>query len=562
MTPAVRTRVVSLVLFHAALVSGPLHAALFWVGSEAGCTHSTLQAAINAAQANGPGADEIRVRTGTFLNQNLSIEDHSLSISGGWNACGAAAQQTARSVLSAGASAGTYGSNPVLRIRMLAGPQSVSLRNLLIQDGYGQAVDGGGIHIYGRASVVLENVQVDHNYTFSIGGGIYINGSGSTAPATVELHRNVTISNNRAEFTGGGIYGRHANIRIRADLTDIVGNLAGFGGGIGVEQATITVGAVGQPVPYQNATGAKIRNNRAVQGGGVWLINHATLDARELSLEGNIATAGNSSGGGIYADSNAFVRMARDYPDANVVSCPADQNCSRIVGNRAGNGCPGTNGHGGGAYFDGANGFFYQTMFLENCAYGSPALNTCGAMLVLEGVVVAKNRLASRGSDQTGRRVVSHASRSGNPISFSDIRFSTFADNVEVQSDGSVSPAMAVQLINDSSWSHELVASAFAEPVSVSGSFDAYGPCNRIQLQSGNFVNPAANDYRPTLAGFLVDACSEASISHFIQYTDPRKVARCQDHSRPDQGGKCDVGAYELPTDIPADRIFAHGFEN
>lgn len=565
MTPVARALVWPFALLCAALASGSAQAALFWVGSDPGCTHATLQAAINAAQANGPGEDEIRVRAGTFLNQGLSIDDHSLVITGGWNGCGGGAQQTTRSVLSAGPSAGTYGTTPVFQIRVLATAQSVSLRNLVIQDGYSQFTDGGGIRVEGRASVYLENVLLEHNYSTTHGGGIYVNGFGVNARATVELHRDVTVSNNRADVYGGGIYGRHANIRIRSDRTDIVGNLAGFGGGIAAWQSGITVGAVGQPVPYHNATGATIRQNQAVRGGGVYLWDYAAFDARELSLVGNIATHAGSagSGGGIYATDNAFVRMARDYPDSNSVSCPADQNCSRIVGNRAGDGCPGSGGHGGGAYFDGAGGFFYQTLFLENCAYGSPALTSWGPTLVLEGVVVAKNRLAFRtGGDQTGRHVVSHASRANAPTAFSDIRFSTFSDNVEVMANGSTAPATATHLhAPGTGWNQEVLATAFADPVTAAGGVSAFGPCNLTQLQAGHFANPAGNDYRPTLAGFLVDACALSSIIYSIQYTDPRRVERCQNHSRPDQGGHCDIGAYELPSDIPADRIFANGFQ-
>ncbi len=553
----------SLALLCAALIAAPAHAALFWVGSDAGCTHATLQEAINAAQANGPGEDEIRVRGVIWLNQNLSIQDQSLIIDGGWNGCGSGAQRSNRSVLSAGASAGTYGTNPVMQIQVLGLAQSIRLRNLIIQDGFSQDTNGGGLRVEGRVSVVLENVALNHNYVWGSGGGMYVNGLGVATMATVELHQYVTVSNNRADTYGGGIYGRYANIHIRSDQTDIVGNNAGFGGGIAALQSTsIKVGAFGQPVPLLNATGARIRENVAVQGGGVYLASHASLDARELSIVSNVATSTSNAGGGggIYAVGNAFVRMARDYPDANAVSCPADQNCSRIVGNRAGNGCPGSAGTGGGAYFDGATGFFHQVLFLENCAWGAPALQSWGPMLVLEGLVFARNRLSWRsGVNYTARDVVAHSSRAGDTTSFSDILFSTFADNVEVHPDSSTTPANAVTLLTSSIWNFDVVATAFADPLLAGGGIDAHGPCNRINLQAGNFINPAANDYRPTTAGFLVDACPLASA--VFNYTDPYRVARCQNHSRPDQGGHCDVGAYELPSDIPADRIFANGFQ-
>ncbi len=163
-------------------------------------------------------------------------------------------------------------------------------------------------------------------------------------------------------------------------------------------------------------------------------------------------------------------------------------------------------------------------------------MQSWGATLVLDGVVLVMNRHAWRsGVSYTGREVVTHANRAG-----------------------ATTPAYALRLSSSSIWTHDVVATAFADPF-IGGDINAYGPCNRTQLQAGNFVNPAANDYRPALAGLLVDACPRASA--VFNYTDPRRVERCQNHSRPDQGGHCDVGAYELPTDIPADRIFANGFQ-
>ena len=64
-------RIPSLIVFVVTLLAPAAHAAIFTVGAS-GCTHTTIQAAVNAAASNG-GADTIRVtRSQSYTARNKS----------------------------------------------------------------------------------------------------------------------------------------------------------------------------------------------------------------------------------------------------------------------------------------------------------------------------------------------------------------------------------------------------------------------------------------------------------------------------------------------------------
>ncbi len=81
----------------------------------------------------------------------------------------------------------------------------------------------------------------------------------------------------------------------------------------------------------------------------------------------------------------------------------------------------------------------------------------------------------------------------------------------------------------------------------------------RLLVPSRRFLDAANRDYRPNPQGSLVDKCAAADVTY--ESRDPTLVPRCIDHPRPDQGGNCDIGVYELSSPAPADRIFANGFD-
>ena len=550
-----------LFLLTALACAAPADAAVFTVGYAGDCTHTSIQAAIDAAAANGPGEDEVRVIATEYTLQRLLVANQSLVLTGGWGSCAADAAVVGTTGLVGGFEAGTPGTNAVLRVQAGDNPiHTVTVRRFELRDGSGGADgNGGGIDAFGALRLVLGEVSITGNRVSGSGGGIFLRGpSGGNFGGILELDPGVTIHANRADFSGGGLQLERATARIRADRTAITGNQALYGGGIYSRASSISIGrGGGDPDPQSGATGHRIAGNRAQLGGGVYLENGSLFDAHELRLESNVAS---QNGGGLYAIGASQVQIQRDYPNAFRVECEGEA-CSRIAANQAGNGCPGSDGFGGGLYLDGnSRGYVRQTEIVDNCAFGSPAIEAWGPVLDLEGVLVARNRLRWReGANYTGRAAISYASRVGGPASTARLAFVTLAGNVELREDGTPSPVNALsQLSNSGSWTFSLNGLASADPVP--GTVAFFGACNRQNVGLASFVDAAAGDFRPRTGSGLVDACALAEASH--EYRDPRLVPRCNDHpEQANQGGTCDLGAYESEYVAPADRLFANGFE-
>ncbi len=545
-------------LFAAAcvLAAGPAAAAVFTVGPGADCSHVRVQDALDAAAANGPDEDEIRLVAAEHTLQRLRVEQQSVTVSGGWASCAADAMPIGATALIGGHEAGAPGTDAVLRVRADGLYTDVTLRRLVIRDGSGGADGhGGGIDAAGSVRVVLQDVEVLDNRVDGNGGGIAL--AGTNLAGVLELHAGVRIAGNVAGQAGGGVYLERASARIRADRTEIGGNRAARGGGLAAVGGSIGIGSVGEPDVQHDATGARIIGNAAQRGGGVHLEAGALFDAHELTLSFNHAE---EAGGGLYASGGAQVRMQRSYSNVFAVQCRGTD-CARIEGNQAGDGCPGTRGEGGGLYLEAdTRATLRQLALIDNCAWGSPGAISWGTQLDLEGVLVAGNRLTWReGANYTGRRVISYASRVGAVPAAARLSFVTFARNVEVRG-ADTFPADATSALGGGDrWHYAVDAIATADPLPASGGLSQYGVCNRA-VTADMFADAAAGDYRPRADGALVDACAADPVDH--EALDLALAPRCVDHPRPDQGGRCDIGAYELQVTVPADRIFADAFES
>jgi len=131
----------------ALLAALPTQAAVFSVGVGAECTHTTIQAAINAAQ-NNPGADTVRITRSLFyIEQALVLSTaQEVDLVGGFATCKQAASDGVLTDVS-----GINGAEePVMRITINSGGL-VRLRHLTIlrgdEDGAG---NGGGIFFRGN----------------------------------------------------------------------------------------------------------------------------------------------------------------------------------------------------------------------------------------------------------------------------------------------------------------------------------------------------------------------------------------------------------------------------
>ena len=154
------------------LVALPAGAAIYAVGPEPGCTHATIQAAINSAEANF-GHDFIRIpHSQVWNNQALVINtSQDLSLEGFWSDCNTIDTGGTRTTLDgAGGSAA-----PVLRIEgsgHVIGLDSLTIRNGDVGGNAGKAVD-----LLPRKRLTPHCQHGNHQQQAGLGGGMYLEGT-------------------------------------------------------------------------------------------------------------------------------------------------------------------------------------------------------------------------------------------------------------------------------------------------------------------------------------------------------------------------------------------------
>lgn len=288
---------------------GSAFAAIFWVGTGAGCTHGTIQSAINAANAL-PGADTVRLtRTLTYEPEANTINgSENLNVVGGFATCTQSATDSIRTVVSGAGGA----AEPVFRITAGTGVV-VKLRHLAIsggdEDGSGR---GGGINFQGDGVLEIIESTISNNSAAS-GGGIYALGTGTNAELIIS--EGTLISNNTARNSGGGVsIGGPIEMTMTAPgsiiaLNEALGQAAGTGYGGGLEVS-------GRAIAYIGTSGfgglGAIYSNTAIDGGGIAVLSGAASGADSLvqlfttdpllpvSVRGNYAS---DTGGGVYVES-------------------------------------------------------------------------------------------------------------------------------------------------------------------------------------------------------------------------------------------------------------------
>ena len=288
-----------------AVVSGNALAAIFTVGTGAGCSHGTIQSAIDAANA-APGADTVRLtRSLTYEPEANTINaTENLNLVGGFATCTQTATDNSKTTVSGAGGAAA----PVFQIQASTGTV-IKLRHLTItngdEDGAGY---GGGILFFGDG--VLEIIETDiTNNTAGYGGGIYAEATGSNAELII--NNNTTISGNTARYSGGGLYlAGPLEMTMTAPSSIIAFNEAlgldgfgGYGGGIHVN---------GPAIAYISSFAfglGTIYGNSAVDGGGISIISgsadgrdalvhlYTTDPLQPVTVRGNFAS---DTGGGIY----------------------------------------------------------------------------------------------------------------------------------------------------------------------------------------------------------------------------------------------------------------------
>ena len=210
----------AILLLSGMLIAPAASAVVLRVGSDAACTHASLQAALTALQ-NQPGLHSVLINKGTYavpegMLYTPSVDQTGVFLEGGYDTCssGLSGDPTVdahRAVFN-----GSGGSQrSVLDLRLNGRVGTFQMRRIVLSggDALGTGVNayGGGLAIRGGASVLLgRGLSVRGNSAVD-GGGVVLTGSSVTAPeplARIDLFltEGAEISSNSASGSGGGIY--------------------------------------------------------------------------------------------------------------------------------------------------------------------------------------------------------------------------------------------------------------------------------------------------------------------------------------------------------------------
>jgi len=285
----------------AACTTLPVDGATLWAGSS--CSLTTIQAAVDAAEASGDADNTIYLIANQSYSERVQINNLTVTIQGGLADCGSL------SVVTGAYSTFEGDGGPDTSLLTITGDDFVVLQNVTLQDAH--AVSGigagGGINYVGSGTLQLRNVAVILNT--AIGGG-GINADGEGGDLYVFIDDGTEILNNTATSASGGgvqLLGA-AGLRMVEPNTWIALNHApnGYGGGLSIHSpASAYIGSpgfLGAPAIYSNnaAYGGGIAVTAINDGDGIGTLNLFTTDPQHpIAVSDNIATI---AGGGIYLD--------------------------------------------------------------------------------------------------------------------------------------------------------------------------------------------------------------------------------------------------------------------
>jgi hypothetical protein len=282
--------------FPLALLLSPIaHGAIFTVGSDGNCTHSSVFLAVVAAATNGPAMDEIRIATNqTHTDVIAPVANQNLHVRGGFADC-SATSSSGNTILRGTSS----GANGTFSTSGTDGNFTLILEDLELREGAANGRRGGALRIGGSYTVEIRAVTISENQA-SRGGGVYVDGTDGGALVVTERSR---IWNNDAFIGGGGIYCQDGGIILMVSGS-IHENSAGDegadplesgnGGGVALNQCTMIMEAI-------DGTFEGVKFNTAARdGGGFYLRNDSTLTLNgnaDAPVEVQSNTAANAGGG-------------------------------------------------------------------------------------------------------------------------------------------------------------------------------------------------------------------------------------------------------------------------
>lgn len=571
-------------------LSTPAAASVYRVGSGPGCTHASIQAAIDAAEASA-AADDILISGASYANQTLVIDGAhgALTLIGGYANCQSATPTPgSRTVVS--------GSSTQTTLTVLASPY-VALLHLDIQNGHGATL-GGGIHVRGGNGGVLRlfNTLVRGNQA-DRGGGIAIeNTDGAAAPDRLELllEGDSRVLSNAAGTSGGGINCQRASVTLR-DTSHIGLNTTDFyGGGIYAQDCLISIGSRGLngAVLWSNTATSKggglyvfgtatradiytadpleparVVGNGAGSGAGVAVLAGASVTLHDAVIAGNTATHG---GGAVSMegdqdpnhDTHFAMQAWSAASPAGATACADAEACNLVRDNRAvsDSGVPQwgaailmTSGQGRGQ----AN--FRGTRIDRNEGRSLAVQNDDGTELVLDGALVVGNRVVAAVFDtqpiESPRALVIRAST----IADNDLGADAFVivgPSVCAYIGGYIGTHVYRSIIRENG--HALIhgdapqSSCFVHLLG--NDFGALPAAPERVVADPAFIDAANGDYRVSSASPALDfAPAEAADA-----TRDGGVRVFDLAYRTDLFGPQDLGAYEYASD----QLFADGFDS
>jgi len=331
----------------ALLLSMPASAAVLRVGT--GCTYTTLQAALNAAQSG----DELRMVKG-IEDTNVIIEVGGIYVRGGFADCSASVPGLSERTTLRSAASG----RPIVSVA--SGVTGVVLERLILSGADNRDPDpgmgeGGGLSLGNGADVSISVTEFVGNLA-SRGAGAFV-GPGATLASGSGLNTGLRFANNIAEAEGGAIHANHGAkidfmthppISLRFEENEAA--LDGAAIYVGLQSSALLNGAVFDSNAASYYGGAialdggdlhlidgEYRSNHAQYGGALFLRKPTGLLIEGGRFQGNTAT---HRGGAIDASIHTASLIIRESSPAGGGLGTAP----RFESNEAGSG-------GGGAIF-------------------------------------------------------------------------------------------------------------------------------------------------------------------------------------------------------------------
>lgn len=236
--------------------AGAIHCVALTGGATAApCVNSIAYTSIQAAVTAAKSGDEIRIASGTYTRNNLSvvsIEDKSLALRGGYAPVNWQSPSLPGATIIDGQTKwpGVF----------VFGDSTVTLERLTITRG--RNATGGGVEanlLAGRTLTLIDMV-ISHNVVSGSGGGLFVGGGNTVMTRT-------QILDNTATEDGGGFYG------LRLTAIDSI-----------VSRNTATRNAGGIGVVYASIENARIENNMASNGNGGGMYVSASLSGGTLAM--------------------------------------------------------------------------------------------------------------------------------------------------------------------------------------------------------------------------------------------------------------------------------------